>query len=55
MEKKTYIKPIITRVSLDNLISLQMQSTPPTNPPVRGGGKGTNDPFQSPFGDKPFG
>ena len=55
MEKKGYIKPIITKISLDYTISLQMQSQP-GNPGPRGGGKGgSSDPFQSPFGDKPFG
>lgn len=57
MKKKRYTKPIIARVFLDYTITLQM-GTPPVNPPPRSGGsKGTgNDtPFQSPFGDKPFG
>jgi hypothetical protein len=54
--KRKYIKPIIARIFLDNSISLQMQSDPPINPPPVTGGsrKGTNEPFQSPFGDKPF-
>lgn len=56
MKKKRYKKPIITRVLLDNVISLQMASQP-GNPPPRSGGKGgsSSEPFQSPFGDKPFG
>lgn len=56
MEKKIYIKPEIEKIVLDNTISLQMQSSP-TNPPPRGGGKGgsSNDPFKSPYGNKPFG
>ena len=54
--KKQYIKPEITRIALDNSISLVMMTETPPNPPVRGGGsKGTDSPFQSPFGDKPFG
>jgi hypothetical protein len=54
--KKQYIKPEITRIDLDNSISLVMMTTTPPNPPPRGGGgKGTDSPFQSPFGDKPFG
>ncbi len=58
MKKKRYIKPIMTRVFLDYTISLQMATPvgPPINPPPRGGGsKGSDTPFQSPFGDKPFG
>jgi hypothetical protein len=54
--KKEYIKPEIIRIVLDNSISLVMMTTMPPNPPPRGGGsKGTDEPFQSPFGDKPFG
>ncbi|HOU96000.1 MAG TPA: hypothetical protein PLN06_05170 [Bacteroidales bacterium] len=55
-EKKKYKKPEITKISLDYSISLVMMTTMPPNPPPRGGGKKGNDsPFQSPFGDKPFG
>jgi hypothetical protein len=33
-----------------------MMTEMPPNPPPRGGGsKGNDSPFQSPFGDKPFG
>jgi hypothetical protein len=54
--RKSYIKPVVSRVILDNSISLIMMTTTPPNPPPRGGGsKGTDTPFQSPFGDKPFG
>jgi hypothetical protein len=54
--KKQYIKPEITRVALDNTISLVMMTDMPPNPPPRGGGsKGEDSPFQSPFGNKPFG
>ena len=54
--KKRYIKPEISRIELDNSISLVMMTTPPHDPPPRGGTKNGNDtPFQSPFGDKPFG
>jgi hypothetical protein len=54
--KKSYIKPEVICINLDNTISLVMMTTPP-NPPPRGGGKGGNspEPFQSPFGNKPFG
>ena len=56
IHKKQYIKPEVTRVALDNSISLVMMTNTPPNPPPRGGGKkGGDDPFQSPFGDKPFG
>lgn len=53
---KPYNKPAVTRVSLDNSISLVMMTTMPPNPPPRSGGsKGADSPFESPFGDKPFG
>jgi len=53
--KKRYIKPEINRIELDSSISLVMM-TPPHDPPPHGGAKKSNDtPFQSPFGDKPFG
>ena len=52
--KKRYIKPEINCINLDNSISLVMMT--PNPPPPRGGSKKGNDtPFQSPFGDKPFG
>ena len=56
MIRKKYIEPNITKVPLDYSISIQMQSLPnPTDPPPRSdGSKGTDEPFQSPFGDKPF-
>jgi hypothetical protein len=54
--KKRYIRPVVERVLLDNTISLVMMTDTPPNPPPRGGtNKGNNSPFQSPFGDKPFG
>lgn len=43
-------------IVLDNSISLVMMSVPP-NPDPRGSSKKPNSdsqPFQSPFGDKPF-
>jgi len=54
--KKQYIKPEVILVNLDKSISLMMVS----NPGPRGGGntspaQKTDQPFQSPFGDKPFG
>jgi hypothetical protein len=53
---KPYIKPVVVRMSLDNSISLVMMTIMPPNPPPRSGGKkGADEPFQSPFGDKPFG
>ena len=54
MKKKDYIKPLITRMLLDNTISLQMASQPTNPPPRSGGSKSTDAPFASPFGDKPF-
>jgi hypothetical protein len=54
--KKSYSKPEVIRIILDNSISLVMMTEMPPNPPPRGGGsKGNDSPFQSPFGDKPFG
>lgn len=55
MKKKRYLRPLITKVLLDNTISLQMASQPVNPPPRSGGSKGAEEPFQSPFGDKPFG
>ena len=56
LSKKSYNKPEVSRVILDNSISLVMMTTVPGNPPPRSGGsKGNDEPFQSPFGDKPFG
>jgi hypothetical protein len=56
MNKKQYIKPEINKENLDYTISLLMASQP-HDPPPRGGSapKGSDTPFQSPFGDKPFG
>jgi len=55
MKKRYYIKPILRRVALDNIISLQMQ-TQPHNPTPRSDKKDDpSDPFESPFGDSPFG
>ncbi|HUX57564.1 MAG TPA: hypothetical protein VMV77_11360 [Bacteroidales bacterium] len=53
--KKSYIKPEVTRVILDNSISLVMMTDMPPNPVPRGDGSKSADPFASPFGDKPFG
>jgi hypothetical protein len=57
VNKKKYIKPIIKKIVLDYTISLQMKSKPKDPPPhgSKGGGGSKTDPFQSPFGDKPFG
>jgi hypothetical protein len=52
--KKLYVKPEIIQVNLDKSITLMMVS----NPGPRGGSpppsQKTDQPFQSPFGDKPF-
>ena len=54
--KKQYTKPEIIKVNLDYSISLVMMTQGVPDPPPRGGGsKGTDSPFTSPFGDKPFG
>jgi hypothetical protein len=53
--KRHYTKPIVVKFAIDNSISLVMMTTTPPNPPPRGGtNKGSQEPFQSPFGDKPF-
>ncbi|HVN58502.1 MAG TPA: hypothetical protein VMT63_09415 [Bacteroidales bacterium] len=55
ISKKPYSKPEVIRLALDNSISLVMMT--PSPPPPRGVNRGNNNntPFQSPFGDKPFG
>jgi len=54
-KKKPYTEPSIIRVALDNTISLIMMTTAPPPPPKpRGSGGTKDDPFQSPFSDKPF-
>ncbi len=58
-KKKQYLKPHLSRIALDNSISLVMMTDYIPNPPPRGGGgigsKGMEEPaFESPFGDKPF-
>ncbi|MBK7132248.1 MAG: hypothetical protein IPH69_05295 [Bacteroidales bacterium] len=54
MNKKVYIIPEILKIDLDNTISLQMASQPEDPPPLGGSKGGSSEPFQSPFGDKPF-
>lgn len=53
--KKEYIKPVIARVELDSSITLVMMTV--GNPDPRGGTKKSpsQDPFSSPFDNKPFG
>ncbi len=59
LSKKLYKKPEVTRIVLDNSISLVMMTVIPPDPPPRGGAvpknKGVDNTFKSPFGDKPFG
>ena len=52
--RRIYNKPVIVKVPLDYTIALQMGSPPVIDPPRGGGSKGKDEPFQSPFGDKPF-
>jgi len=52
--RRIYNKPLIIKVPLDYTIALQMVSQPVNPPPRSGGSKGKDEPFQSPFGDKPF-
>jgi hypothetical protein len=55
-DKRVYTKPVVLKIRLDNSISLVMMSAPPNPPNPRGGGsKGSDEPFKSPFSDKPFG
>jgi hypothetical protein len=55
-EKRRYVRPAVIRIELDYSISLvMMTSAPPPPPPRRGiGDSKPNDPFASPFSDKPF-
>jgi hypothetical protein len=53
--RKKYITPAVEKIVLDYSISLVMMTTIPPNPPPRSGTKSPDSPFQSPFGDKPFG
>ena len=56
INRKIYIKPEVIRVALDTTLVLMA----PSNPNIHHGhtasdpNKGTNSPFESPFGDKPF-
>jgi hypothetical protein len=55
LSKKPYFKPKVSRIALDNSISLVMMTDIPPNPdPTANGSKSNNSPFQSPFGNKPF-
>ena len=61
MRRKTYIKPVINKIELDNIISLQMDSEKDapsggSKVPRAGDGSksGNSEPFASPFGDKPY-
>jgi len=54
-EKRKYVRPALIRIRLDNSISLVMMTTAPPNPPPRRRmGTKPEDPFSSPFSDKPF-
>ena len=55
-KRKPYSKPEITRVDLDQSITLMMASPPgdPMMMPMGDGSKGTDSPFSSPFDNKPF-
>lgn len=55
-EKRRYVRPAVIRIELDYSISLvMMTSAPPPPPPRRNlGGSKPDDPFASPFSDKPF-
>jgi len=51
---KEYKSPVITKIELDNTISIVMMTDTPPNPPPRGSANKSNSPFSSPFADKPF-
>lgn len=54
-KKKSYIKPLVTLIDLDQTITLMMVSDPdPRTGGSKGSQKGSDEPFKSPFGDKPF-
>lgn len=55
MNKKQYIKPIITKIELDFSISLQMQSGVPNDPPPLSIERESSEPFSTSFDNKPFG
>jgi hypothetical protein len=52
--KKEYKAPVITKVVLDNSISLVMMTAMPPPPDPRTQGSKGDSPFASPFSDKPF-
>jgi hypothetical protein len=57
LSRKSYKKPEITRIFVDNSITLVMMTIIPPDPPPRGKinkYQGVDNPFKSPFGDKPF-
>jgi len=55
LSKKPYNKPEVSKIILDNSISLVMMTVTPIDPPPRGDASKGSEPFASPFGDKPFG
>jgi hypothetical protein len=54
-EKRRYVRPAVIRIELDYSISLVMMTAAPPPPPRRRlGDTKPEDPFSSPFSDKPF-
>jgi hypothetical protein len=54
-EKRRYVRPAVIRIELDYSISLVMMTAAPPPPPRRRlGDSKPEDPFSSPFSDKPF-
>jgi hypothetical protein len=55
-EKRRYVRPAVIRIELDYSISLVMMTSAPPPPPPRRrlGDSKPDDPFSSPFSDKPF-
>ena len=53
-KKKPYIKPQVTLIDLDQTITLMMISNPIWDGTPKSSPKGPDEPFKSPFGDKPF-
>ncbi len=52
--RRRYVRPEVIRIELDNTISLVMMTTAPPHPPRRSGDSRPDNPFASPFSNRPF-